>query len=73
MYMEPEFSKIRSFRNFCKYLYPHYVLKKKCRMCHVLNYHWLKSLYPLSNQFDFEIHIGCILMNYLCLRMQDHM
>ena len=63
MYMEPEFPKIRSIRNFYKCVYPPYVLKKKCRMCRVLNYHWL-TIIGLSPRilrlinFDFEIHIG---------------
>ena len=29
MHFEPEFSKIRSIRKFCKKYYPHYVLEKK--------------------------------------------
>ena len=50
MYIEPEFSKIFSIRNFCEYFYPRDVLIKKCRVCCVSNYHYL---YLSSDQSRF--------------------
>ena len=68
MCIKPAFYKKNLICNFCEYFYPHNVLKKKCPVWYVLNYH---SLFCPINSDPLN-SVGCILMNSLLDRVNTN-